>query len=185
MSAVLVWLRFALLFLGLCGLLYPWGVTALIGLLFPFQAGGSLLNHNGQTVGSALVGQPFSGERFFVGRPSAAGSGYDPQAASGSNLAVSNPALRQRAQQQAAVHAQREGIATTSIPSEWLTASGSGLDPHLSPAAIALQVPRVARARGLSEKQVQQLVEQNTQRGFLGNPRVNVLMLNLALEQQP
>ena len=141
------WLRFSALWLVLGGLAYPAVTTALGGALFPAQATGSLIRDGGRVVGSALIGQPFTGDRYFIGRPSAAGSGYDPVNASGSNLAVSNPALRERVQAQAQAIAARENIPVTRIPVDLLTASGSGLDPHVSPAGAAVQVARVARAR--------------------------------------
>lgn len=178
------WLRFALLWLLLCGLAYPAVTTLLAGSLFPAQANGSLITRNGQVVGSALVGQTFSGAGDFIGRPSAAGGGYDPVNASGSNLAPSNPELRRRVQALSAELAAREGIPATQIPADLLTASGSGLDPHISPAGAEIQVARVARARGLSEQQVRELVTSATERGplGLGGVGVNVLRLNLALD---
>ena len=179
------WLRFSALWLVLGGLAYPAVTTALGGALFPAQATGSLIKGDGRVVGSTLIGQPFTGDRYFIGRPSAAGSGYDPVNASGSNLAVSNPALRERVQAQAQAIATRENIPVTRIPVDLLTASGSGLDPHVSPAGAAVQVARVARARGLTDTQVQALVRDHTERGVLGlgQPGVNVLELNLALDR--
>ena len=168
------------MFLALCGLVYPILTTLLAGALFPRQANGSLIVQDGKVVGSELVGQTFSGDRYFIGRPSAAG--YDPRAAAGSNLAVSNPALRERVRQDAQAIARREGVRPEQIPPDLLAASGSGLDPHISPEAARLQVARVAQARGLSPQVVQQMVEEHTERGFLGRPRVNVLRLNLALD---
>jgi len=177
------WIRFTALFLVLCGLVYPTLTTLLAGTIFPHQANGSLIVQDGKVVGSELVGQAFSGNRYFIGRPSAAGAGYDPTAASGSNLAVSNPSLRERVQNDAKAISQREGIRLTQIPPDLLAASGSGLDPHISPEAARIQIPRVARARGLPEIRVSQLVTANTDRGLLGKPRVNVLKLNLALDK--
>lgn len=174
------WIRFTAVFLVLCGLLYPAATTLLAGAVFPRQANGSLIVQEGKVVGSELVGQPFSSDRYFIGRPSAVG--YDPRAASGSNLAVSNPALRERVANNAKTISQREGIPVTQIPPDLLAASGSGLDPHISPEAARIQATRVARVRGLSEAQVNQLVGANTERGLLGKPRVNVLKLNLALD---
>jgi len=180
----LTWLGFAILTFLLAGLLYPAATTLIAGAIFPSQAGGSLITVNGQVVGSALIGQPFSGERYFIGRPSAAGTGYDPTSASGSNLAVSNPALRTRVQTDSAAIAERENVSADRIPADLVTASGSGLDPHISPAGAALQVARVARARGLSSEQVRALVGAATEKGLLGlgQPGVNVLELNLALD---
>jgi len=177
------WLRFAFLWLVLCGLAYPAVTTLLAGGLFPAQANGSLITRDGQVVGSALVGQPFSGAGDFIGRPSAAGEGYDPVNASGSNLAPSNPELRARVQALSAQIAAREGLPASRIPADLLTASGSGLDPHISPAAAEIQVARVARVRGLSEDRVRELIAAATERGplGLGGVGVNVLRLNLAL----
>ncbi|ADH65297.1 hypothetical protein Mesil_3493 (plasmid) [Allomeiothermus silvanus DSM 9946] len=172
--------RFTAVFLLLCGLLYPVLTTWLARGLFPHQAEGSLIVKDGRVLGSELLGQPFSGARYFIGRPSAAG--YDPRVAAGSNLAVSNPALRERVRQDAQAIAQREGVRPEQIPPDLLAASGSGLDPHISPESARLQVARVAKARGLSPQAVQQMVDQYTERGLLGQPRVNVLRLNLALD---
>jgi K+-transporting ATPase ATPase C chain len=181
---MLTWITFAVLSVLLCGLAYP-AVTTLIGqALFPAQARGSLIERDGTVVGSSLVGQSFSGERFFIGRPSAAGKGYDPTSASGSNLAVSNPALRERAQATSGEIARREGVAPEQIPADLIAASGSGLDPHISPEAAAIQVARVARARGVSEDEVRAAVARHTEApvfGILGQARVNVLELNLEL----
>ena len=178
------WLLFTVLTFGLAGVVYPVVTTLVAGALFPAQANGSLITVGGRVVGSALIGQGFSGERYFIGRPSAAGSGYDPTAASGSNLASSNPALRARVQADSAAIARREGISPTRIPADLLTASGSGLDPHISPAGAAVQAARVARARGLSVERVRALIEAQTERGGLGlgESGVNVLRLNLALD---
>ncbi|HXF03774.1 MAG TPA: potassium-transporting ATPase subunit C, partial [Candidatus Macondimonas sp.] len=130
------WLRFAAVFLLLCGLFYPSLTTWLARGLFPHQAEGSLIERGGRVLGSELLGQPFSGARYFIGRPSAAG--YDPRVAAGSNFAVSNPALRERLQQDAQVIARREGVRVDQIPPDLLAASGSGLDPHISPEAARL-----------------------------------------------
>ncbi|HEU4740434.1 MAG TPA: potassium-transporting ATPase subunit KdpC [Meiothermus sp.] len=174
------WLRFTAVFLLLCGLLYPALTTWLARGLFPHQAEGSLIVKDGRLLGSELLGQPFSGARYFIGRPSAVG--YDPRAAAGSNLAVSNPALRERVRRDAKAIAQREGVRPEQIPPDLLAASGSGLDPHISPEAARLQVARVAKARGFSPQSVQQMLDQYTERGLLGQPRINVLRLNLALD---
>lgn len=181
---LLSWLCFSLTWLVLGGLVYPLVTTLVAGTLFPRQAQGSLIEQNARVLGSSLIGQAFSGDRYFIGRPSAAGAGYDPVNASGSNLAISNPALRERVQATAREIARREGIPVTQIPADLLTASGSGLDPHISPAGADLQVARVARARGLTEARVRELIASNTERGplGLGQPGVNVLRLNLALD---
>lgn len=176
------WLIFTVLTFGLGGVLYPVVTTLVGGAVFPAQANGSLLTSGGRVVGSSLVGQSFSGDRYFIGRPSAAGAGYDPTLASGSNLAGSNPALRERVQADSAVIAQRECVTPAQISADLVTASGSGLDPHVSPEGAAIQVARVARARGLSPAQVQQAVSAATEAGgLIGQDRVNVLRLNLAL----
>jgi K+-transporting ATPase ATPase C chain len=189
-------IRAALVTLGLMtlltGILYPLLVTGLAQGIFPRQAGGSLLARGGPQgrgdalVGSALVGQPFTDPGWFWGRLSATGPfPYNAAASSGSNLGPSNPALLEAVK--ARIEALRSADPGNSrpIPADLVTASGSGLDPHVSVEAALYQVPRVARARGLAEEQVQQLVERRVeprQLGILGEPRVNVLKLNLALE---
>ena len=181
----LTWLSFAVLFIVFCGLLYPLVTTLLGQALFPFQAKGSLLERNGAVVGSSLVGQSFSGGGFFVGRPSSAGKGYDPTSASGSNLAASNPALLERATATAKEIAAHEGVNVDAIPVDLIAASGSGLDPHISPASADLQVARVARARNSTVDAIRALVRKHTEAptfGFLGQARVNVLELNLELQ---
>lgn len=177
------WLRFAAVGVIATGLLYPAAATLAGGALFPHQAQGSLIDRDGVTVGSALVAQPFVGAGYFQPRPSAAG--YDPRAAAGSNLGPGNPALRGRIAATSAEIAAREGIVATDVPADLVTASGSGLDPHISPAAAAVQVPRVASARGLAPAVLQALVERHTSGpdlGVIGQARVNVLELNLALD---
>ncbi|AZI44260.1 potassium-transporting ATPase subunit KdpC [Deinococcus psychrotolerans] len=180
----LTWISFAILTFLLAGLLYPAVTTLIAGAIFPAQANGSLITVNGKVVGSALVGQTFSGDQYFIGRPSAAGNGYDPTSASGSNLASSNPALRTRVQADSAAIAKREGVSAAQIPADLVTASGSGLDPHISPAGAAIQVARVARVRNLGEEKVRELVSAATEKGVLGlgESGVNVLKLNLALD---
>lgn len=169
----------------ICGLLYPALATVMGGLLFPHQASGSLIERDGRVVGSSLVAQPFADARYLQPRPSAAN--YDPRALSGSNLASSNPALRERMVKDSAAVAARDGVPAQSVPAELISASGSGIDPHLSPQAAQVQVARVAQARGLSPEAVAALVRSHVQRrtwGVLGEPRVNVLELNLALDAQ-
>lgn len=171
------------LFVVVCGLVYPAVATLIGGLLFPQQANGSLIERDGRVVGSRLVAQPFADARYFQPRPSAAG--YEPKAMSGSNLASSNPVLRERMTKDSAAVAARDGVAAGAVPSELVAASGSGMDPHLSPAGAATQVARVARARGVAADDVAALVQAHTQPptfGVLGQPRVNVLELNLALD---
>ncbi len=167
----------------LCGLAYPTVGTLIGSLLFPTAATGSLIERDGVVVGSRLVAQPFADARYLMPRPSAAG--FNPLAAAGSNWAPSNPALRERMQAEAEAVAAREGIAPGAVPVELISASGSGLDPHLSPAAAAVQIPRIARERGQSEAQVRAVIDAHTEGrwlGVFGQPRVNVLAVNLALD---
>jgi len=163
--------------------------------LFPLQANGSLLERGGLVVGSKLIGQQFTRPEYFQSRPSAAGSGYDGTSSGGTNLGPNNPKLKDGAadfagiRQLAEEYRRRNGLPSNApIPIDAVTRSGSGLDPDITPANAGLQVPRVARARGLSEETVRRLVATHTkgrQFGFLGNPRVSVLELNLALDQLP
>jgi K+-transporting ATPase ATPase C chain len=165
------------------GLAYPLVVYG-VGRLVPGRADGSMLEVRGSVVGSTLIGQPFSGDEWFVPRPSAAGAGYDPRASGASNLGPNNPTLLATVEARVREVAQREGVDPSAVPADAVTASGSGLDPDISPAYAALQVPRVARARGLDEATVRRLVADATtgrDLGFLGEPRVNVLRLNAAL----
>lgn len=165
------------------GLAYAVAATRISGALFPAQAQGSLLLQHGQVRGSQLVAQPFVGDGYFQARPSAAS--YDPMAAAGSNLARSNPALQERVAEATHAVAVREGIALADVPGDLVTQSGAGMDPELSPAAAAVQVKRVAGNRGLSVEQVQALVQAHTQGpqwGVFGQPRVNVMTLNMALD---
>jgi potassium-transporting ATPase KdpC subunit len=167
------------------GLLYPLAVTAITQVAFPSQANGSLLMQNGQPVGSALIGQPFDEPGYFWGRPSATGPfPYNGAASSGSNLGPTSQALVEAVQVRIDTLRAAGPDNTAPIPVDLVTASGSGLDPHISPAAALYQVPRVARERGLSEEAVRQLVAEHTEGrtfGILGEPRVNVLLLNLTL----
>lgn len=171
----------------LTGLAYPLAIAGLAQALFPRQANGSLIEQNGKVVGSALLGQDFSGPRYFHGRPSAAGSGYDASASGGTNLGPTNKALTNAvATNVARVRKENDLPPNAPVPVDLVTASASGLDPNISPAAAAIQVPRVAQARRLSVSEVQYLVQQHTSGRTLwvfGEPRVNVLELNLALDQ--
>ncbi|HET8625027.1 MAG TPA: potassium-transporting ATPase subunit KdpC [Gemmatimonadales bacterium] len=178
-----------MLTLALCvltGLVYPGVVTLLAQVLFPRQADGSLISRDGQVVGSALIGQQFAAPGYFHSRPSGAGQGYDATASAGTNKGPTDLKLADTLIAGAVARAMEEdGVERGKVPSDMATASGSGLDPHISPANAAGQVTRVAKARGLPEADVQALVARHTegrQFGILGDPRVNVLLLNLALD---
>ncbi len=165
------------------GLAYAVATTSVVGAIFPDQANGSLLVQDGKVRGSRLVAQPFVADGYFQSRPSAAS--YDPMAAAGSNMARTNPDLQARVKEATAAVAAREGIAVADVPADLVTQSGGGLDPHISPAAAAVQVARVAKARGMTVEQVQAVVAAHTEGktlGVFGQPRVNVLMLNVALD---
>jgi len=189
-------IRLTLVLAALTGLAYPLAVTAVARFVFPAQAGGSLLRDGrDQVVGSALLGQSFAKPGYFHPRPSAAGSGYDASASSGTNL---GPTSRKLAEglpdgtfagvaQLASAYRRENGLpADATVPADAVTRSASGLDPHISPANARLQAPRVAHDRGLPPEKVERLVEQHVERpqwGFLGDARVNVLRLNLALDR--
>jgi K+-transporting ATPase ATPase C chain len=164
------------------GVIYPLAITGAAQLLFPHQANGSRVVRDGHVVGSELIGQAFTADNYFWGRPSAAGGGYDARASSGSNLGPTSQALADRI----TTEAERYGVPASEIPADLLTTSASGLDPHISPDAARFQVARVAEARGLQPEAVQALVERSIETpmlGILGEPRVNVLRLNLALDE--
>lgn len=167
----------------LLGVVYPFAVTALAQMIFPKQANGSLINLNGKIVGSHLIGQSFSSPGYFRSRPSAAGNGYDAGNSGGSNLGPTNKTLIDRITGD--IQKLRAENPNMPVPMDLITTSGSGLDPHISPAAAAFQAPRVARERSMSESDVNMLIAKHTegrQLGFLGEPRVNVLELNLELD---
>ncbi len=170
----------------LLGVLYPLLVTGLAQLIFPKQANGQLIQRDGVVVGSRIIGQPFSGPGYFHSRPSSAGAnGYDPTASSGSNLGPTNQQLITRVNGDVAkLQAQNPGLM---IPVDMVTTSGSGLDPDITPAAAEYQIGRVEMERKASKSEIAALVQENTlnrQLGFLGEPRVNVLELNLALDRK-
>ena len=172
-----------ILFAALLGLAYPLAMTGIGQALFPSQANGSLVTANGRVIGSTVVGQAFTSDRYFQTRPSAAGKGYDGLASSGSNYGPTSQALVDRTNVDVAKR-RTEGV-TGPLPADLATASGSGLDPDLSPASAYAQVARVARTRGLSADKVRALVTANVDGpllGILGEPRVNVLALNRALD---
>jgi K+-transporting ATPase ATPase C chain len=176
-------IRFTIVTTILLGLAYPLAVTGVAGVLFPHKAAGSLILKDGQIIGSELLAQSFTSDKYFHPRPSAAGNGYDATASSGSNLAQSNKALVDRIQ--GSIDALSKENPGHPVPIDLVTTSGSGLDPDITPDTAYFQAPRVAKARNLSEDQVRQLIAQKTaprQLGFLGEPRVNVLELNLALD---
>ena len=168
----------------LLGVVYPLVVTGLAQALFPDKANGQLIERNGKTVGSRIIGQAFSSPGYFRSRPSAAGTGYDAANSSGTNLGPTNKKLIDAVK--AAVDAAKLENPGTPVPIDLVTSSASGLDPHISPAAAAFQVPRVARQRGVATEEIQRLIAAHTegrQLGFLGEPVVNVLQLNLSLDE--
>lgn len=183
-TSLLTSLRMMVVLAALLGLLYPFVVTSLSGVVFPHQSRGSLVyDENGTIVGSALVGQPFVGAEYFHGRPSAAN--YAPDQVSGSNLSPGNATLRERALQEARAIEERDGIAIGEIPVDLLAASGSGIDPHISPQAALIQAPRVSRERNIPITEVKNAISSATENGgIVGQPAVNVLKLNLALDEQ-
>ena len=181
---IAIW--FTLLTTVMFGLLYPLGITALAQFFFPNQANGQLIERNDEIVGSRIIGQPFAGHGYFHSRPSSAGTGYDATSSSGSNLGPTNKALIERVKGDAAkLQAENPMVP---VPVDLVTSSGSGLDPEISPAAAEFQIPRVARSRRIKENDLRNIVRKHTRNrdlGFLGEPRVNVLELNLELDSLP
>jgi len=175
-----------LLLTALTGVIYPVAVTGIAQLIFPGQANGSLIMKDGKPVGSALIGQPFDDPKYFWGRPSATGPfPYNAAASSGSNLGPTNPDLLKAVADRADALRKADPGNTRPVPVDLVTASGSGLDPHVTPASALYQVSRVAKARGMPEERLRQLVADSTERrlfGLLGEPRINVLELNLVLD---
>jgi K+-transporting ATPase ATPase C chain len=186
MKQILIALKATLVLTLLTGVMYPLLVTGLAKALFRDQANGSMIQANGRTVGSQWIGQRFTKPEYFHGRPSAAGNdGYDGLSSGGSNLGPTSQKLADRVAADVKTFRAENPTFTGAVPGDAVTASGSGLDPHLSPDAVEAQVPRVAAARAMSADTLRQLVAANTedrQLGVLGEPRVNVLKLNLALD---
>jgi K+-transporting ATPase ATPase C chain len=184
MKPLIISIRYTLITTLLLGIAYPLVITGFARLVFRDKADGQLISRNGQIIGSRIIGQNFSSDRYFHSRPSAAGSGYDATSSGGSNLAQSNQKLVSRIQDDVAKYQQYGN--SQPVPIDLVTASGSGLDPDISPAAALFQVRRVAEIRGISEDSLRNLVQAHIeprQFGVLGEPRVNVLELNLALDQ--
>lgn len=185
---LLVALRTTVVTLILTGIIYPLMVTGLAQLLFPHRANGSLVtDERGQVAGSELIGQGFTHPAYFHPRPSAAGNGYDATASSGSNLGPTSKKLQDRVAQDVRLLKEENPGAVGAVPIELVTTSGSGLDPHLSPTAALWQMPRIANARRVTPERVRAVMEAITEGrdlGILGEPRVNVLALNLALDRQ-
>jgi len=178
-------IRYTIIATLIFGLGYPLFVTVIAGMMFPYQAAGSLIQKNGQVIGSELIAQSFTSDKYFHPRPSAAGNGYDATSSGGSNLAQSNAKLVQRMQGDIdRLSKENDG---KPVPIDLVTTSGSGLDPDITPDAAYFQASRVAKARGYTEDQMRALIARHVksrQLGFLGEPRINVLELNLALDTQ-
>jgi len=179
-------IRFTIVTTVLLGIGYPLVVTGIAGAIFPHKAAGSLILKDGQVIGSELLAQSFTADKYFHPRPSAAGNGYDPTSSGGSNLAQSNKTLVDRIQ--GSIDKLSQENPGKPVPIDLVTTSGSGLDPDITPDAAFFQIPRVAKARGIPEARINQLIQEhitNRQLGFLGEPRVNVLDLNLPKTRWP
>ena len=188
MKTFIIALRVSLVTIVLTGIIYPLGMTALAQVLFPTAANGSLAkDESGKVVGSRLLGQSFTNPAYFQPRPSAAGNGYDPMASGGSNFGPTSAKLQDRVKADMARLQKENPDAPGTVPADLVTTSGSGLNPHISPSVAMWQVPRVARARGVSPARISATVEESVSGrdfGFLGEATVNVLELNLALDRQ-
>jgi len=190
MRSMMIAIKMTIVLTVLTGILYPLVMVGVAHVIFPSQAEGSLVYRKGVPIGSSLIGQNFKSPGYFRSRPSAAGDkGYDPTSSSGSNLGPTNKAFTESVKQRLKiVLEENRGVQASQVPVDMVTASGSGLDPEISPAAAEIQVQRVAKARSISEEAVQDLVKLHTRprwAGFLGEPGVNVVELNLALDQIP
>jgi len=186
-NQILPAVRMTIVLTILTGLLYPAAVTGIVKVLFPHQAAGSLIEVNGKVVGSELIGQKFTQPGYFHGRPSGAGDGYDGANSGASNLGPTNPKLIERVTADVATFRKENPTFTGAIPADLVTQSGSGLDPHISPAAAYAQEQRVAAARSVPVARVHALIDAAVEArtlGFLGEPRVNVLKLNLTLDRE-
>jgi K+-transporting ATPase ATPase C chain len=189
MKTMTIAIRTTIVTIALTGLVYPYVMTGLAQVLFPWRANGSLVtDEKGQVVGSELIAQGFANPAYFQPRPSAAGEkGYDPTSSGGSNLSTTSKKLQDRVAGDLKTLKEQNPDASGPVPVELVTTSGSGLDPHLSPQGTLWQVPRVAKARGISAERVKAVVESSVEGrtfGILGEPRVNVLLVNLALDRQ-
>lgn len=186
MSEVKKAIKFTLVLMILLGLIYPFIMTAIANLIFPYQAKGSIIKVDGKAVGSELIGQKFTDSKWFMGRPSAVD--YNAESSGGTNYALSNPKFKEEVERNIEEFLKKNpGVKRSDIPADIVTSSASGLDPHISPQAAYLQVERVAKANNLPEEVVKKLVDKNIEGRFLGlfgEPRVNVLKLNLSLLEE-
>jgi len=188
MKDIMIAVRVALVTLVLTGILYPFAVTGVAKALFPHKANGSMITgEKGEMIGSELIGQSFTKPSYFQPRPSAAGNGYDAQCSGGSNLGPSSVKLKERIKMETERLLKENPDAAGSVPMELVTASASGLDPHISPEAALWQIPRIAASRKAAPEHIRKIVENATEGrdfGLFGEPRVNVLLVNIALDRQ-